>query len=731
MRRSLLILILCLRLDAADTWEAWWSRAEADLRRPDRQAALAVRSADPPPPGAGGLALAHHRLLLAWLAGDASAGGHLAALRNASLPAIALLAPGTTLAAVPGLPAAPGDGFHPAVAAGGPPELSALAAKTASLRGNDAAAAVNDTLRELRWRDMLWGLQPEEARRRTGLAAAPTPIPQLEVECMEAATYALLDNDGYFRRNALPQPADRAFAARVGATCPPPWRVIAWWIATEAPKGSQPRQAGERAVALVARISAAARSHSALLRLALPSLEHWAAGRRWERRFGLTGEITAMVAVLRQHLDDPAAAAADLTAFQRAAAAWLAETAWAERPIYADDSWVGLANRRNPLAPALAAWERLATRLSLWAAANTAVGRRLPAWQDAEAAEALARLETLQPDLAAAREELGAADVSRHCGEALDAMLLQVRTALTTHRAVLAGQRAGETRVLAALQRRDRALAAIASARSGIASAEADLALVVGAPIASLPLSCGLGEPLASAPGRSDEAAVDAPLLAALAAEPWKGLAARLVELRRSAAAEVVPTWQLLRRRHAIFAALAATGHPDLDAIAADLASDGASASAAMLAAARHAPAVPPAIEAAVQAWLAAAARPAAGRQAPPARPLTREQGDERFMCLAAELGDPWRHLAALLIEARRDPLPVLARQEALTAIAAPDAELAALARDAAALLRGLCHYVAAAHLELAAAPDPQARQRYLAAARAWIAANPVEPRTP
>lgn len=730
MRRALVLVLIAVGLAAAEGWETWWQRAERDLLLTDRTAARTARAADPPLPGAGGLALAHHRLLLAWLGGDASAGGHLAAVRAESHRAIVLLAPGSPLAE---LPLKPGDaaGFHPAVAVGGPSELSELAGKAATLRGNDAAAAVSNALYELRWRDMLWGLQPDEARRRTGLAIAPTPIPALEVECMEAAMYVLIDNDGFFRRHQLPRPADRAFAARVGATCPPPWRAIAWWIAREAPKASQPRLAGERALGLAGRIGDAARSHPVLLRLAMPSLEQWAAGRRWERRFGLTGEVTAMVAVLRQLLDDPAGAAADMAAFQRAGSAWLAETVWTERPVYSDDFWVGLANRRGALAPALAAWERLAARMTVWAAANAALGRRLPAWNDAEAADALARLEALAPDVAAVREELGAASVSRHCGEALDAMLQHVRTALTTHRAVLAAQRAGETRVLAALQRRDSALAAVATARTGMARCEADLALVVAAPVASLPLSCGLGEPLAAAPGRSDEAAIDAALLAALTEDPWRALAARLVALRRTAAAEVVPTWQQLHRRHALFVGLATARHPDLDAIAADLASDGASASAAMLAAARHAPGIPPAVDQAVLAWLTAAARPVAGRQTPPAREPTREQYTERFMCLAADLGEAWTHLAALVIESRHDPLPVLARQEALTAIAAPDAELAALAREAAVLLRGLGHYVAAAHLDLAAAPDLQARQRYLAAARAWLAAIAAEPLTP
>jgi hypothetical protein len=731
MARALVLILFAAVLAAAEGWETWWQRAERDLQLADRAAARAARAADPPPPGCGGLALAHHRLLLAWLGGDASAGGHLAAVRNASIPCIALLAPGTRLAAAPGLPADGGMGFHPAVAMGGPPELGELAGKVATLRGNEAAAAVSNVLYELRWRDMLWGLQPEEAKRRTGLASAPAPLPQLEVECMEEAMYALLQDDDYYRRNRLPQPSDRAFAARVGAACPPAWRPIAWWIARESPKASQPRAAAERALALTARIGAAARSHAGLLRLAMPGLQHWADGRRWERRFGLTNEVAAMVTVLRQHLDDPVAAASDMAAFQRAGAAWLAETAWADRPTYSDEFWIGLCNRRSALAPAVAAWERLAVRLSAWAAENAAAGRRLPAWSDAEAAAALERLAALDPELAAAREELSAADASRHCGEGLFAMLVQVRTALTTHRAVLEAQRAGQTRVLAALQRRDSALAAIATARSTIAAAEADLALVAGSPVASLPLSCGLGEPLATAPGRSDESAIDTPLLDALAEEPWRALAVRLVGLRRSAAAEIIPTWQQLRRRHALFASLAAAGHPDLDAIAADLARDGANASAAMLTGARRAPAIPPAVDSAVQAWLVAAARPAAGRQAVPAREPTREQHTERFMCQAADLGNDWGHLAALVIESRRDPLPVLARQEALTAIAAPDAELAALARESAVLLRGLGHYVAAAHLDLAAKPDPQARQRYLAAARAWIAAVPAEPRTP
>jgi len=66
-----------------------------------------------------------------------------------------------------------------------------------------------------------------------------------------------------------------------------------------------------------------------------------------------------------------------------------------------------------------------------------------------------------------------------------------------------------------------------------------------------------------------------------------------------------------------------------------------------------------------------------------------------------------------------------------LTAIAAPDAELAALARDGAALLHHLRHFVAEAHLRLAADPDPQARQRYLAAARTWLTAEIAERRTP
>lgn len=725
MRRALVLLLIAVGLAAAEGWETWWQRAERDLQLADRTAARAARAADPPPPGSGGLALAHHRLLLAWLGGDATAGPTLAAVRAESHRSIRLLAPGTPLAATTDLPPAAGAGFHQAVMAGGPPELATFAAAMQQKRGDAMVWAVHDALRELHWRDVLWVQEPAEARRTTGLDQAPAFIPPLEAECLYAAAQCLADDQEYQF-----DPAERAFAARVGATCPPPWQDVAWWIALKSPVASQPRAAAEQALALAARISAAARSHAALLRLAMPALEVWATDRRWQRRFGLTVEAAAMVAMLRQHLDDPPGAAAAMAAFQAAGTAWLAETAWESRRSDTDDSWIGVCNRRGALAPAIAAWAGLSDRLATWAAANAALGRRLPGWSDAEAATALARLEALEPELATAREGLAAGPLSRACWEGLQAMLAQVRTALTTHRVVLAAQRAGETRVLTAIDRRDTAVSAVAAARTSLAKAESALALINGASIPSLPVSCGLGEPLASAPGRSDVADIDQPLLSALAAEPWHAVAVRLVAMRRAATAEVAPTWQQLRRRHALFAALGAAGHPDLDLIAADLTSDGATASAAVLRSARRSPAIPPSVETAVQAWLATAARPASGRQSPPARALTADERTERFMCLAAACGDSWSDLAAQLIESPADPA-VLARQEALTAIAAPDAELAALARDGAALLHHLRHFVAEAHLRLAADPDPQARQRYLAAARTWLTAEIAERRTP
>jgi len=261
-------------------------------------------------------------------------------VRAESHRSIRLLAPGTPLAATTDLPPAAGAGFHQAVMAGGPPELATFAAAMQQKRGDAMVWAVHDALRELHWRDVLWVQEPAEARRTTGLDQAPAFIPPLEAECLYAAAQCLADDQEYQF-----DPAERAFAARVGATCPPPWQDVAWWIALKSPVASQPRAAAEQALALAARISAAARSHAALLRLAMPALEVWATDRRWQRRFGLTVEAAAMVAMLRQHLDDPPGAAAAMAAFQAAGTAWLAETAWESRRSDTDDSWIGVCAR--------------------------------------------------------------------------------------------------------------------------------------------------------------------------------------------------------------------------------------------------------------------------------------------------------------------------------------------------------------------------------------------------
>lgn len=726
--RVLLACCLVATLAAEDAWVSWWRRAEADTVRADRGAALAARRADPPPAAAGGLALAHHRLLLAWLGGDAAAAGHLAALRTQAGAVVHLLDPAIACPPLEGATPAEPAVFSAAVAAGAPADASAIAGNLTGKRGFEAGAGVLDGLTFLRRRDLLWALQPEEARRRTGLERAPVPLPRLEAECLLAAADAVQDADNCLRPYHVPTAAAWAFLYRVGVACPDPYRRLAWWISLRTPLD---KTANVAAVAIARQAAEVAARQPALLQLALPALTAWGERRRTARRFGMTTEADALVAIVRLHLERPAEAAAADQAYLAAADRFLAESAWPPpAPESAEDEeYYGgppLSNRRGSLVKALGDWQTLCDVVTGWSGANVAGGRRLEAWDDAAAARAAEGLRALRPVLTSALDSGFHTDASEPCTTAAKEILAAAGEAIAAQRAVLAAQAAGETRVLAAMRRRDDALRTITARARTLAAAEADMALIYGAAVATFPASLGLGEVIVPVRGRSDGAeAADAALQGALRA-PWDALARRLVALRREAAIDPGQAWNTLRRQHDTYAALAAARHPDLDLIATDLAREGAEASAVVLAAARAGSGIPAEVDAAVRAWIAATARPSTGRQQPPDRSPTVKQLGERFLVSCADLGSQWSVLGAALFEAS-DPAARLAEQDALLAITAPDPGTAALMRAAADLLGNEVHLVAEAHLRLAADPDPAAHRRYVAAARAWIAAMQAE----
>lgn len=727
MRMMLLLLTMFVSVHASeDAWVSWWRRAEADLQRPDHAATLDARRADPPPPAAGGLALAHHRLLLAWLAGREHAAGNLAAVRRMAAPALRLLDPAIPCAEVPGAPARADERFCLVLPE---PCQAPTAEALRELAGSpDPIGYVLDILNAERRARILWEQEPAEARRVTGLAAPPAWVGPADAEALAAAAEALTDPE---RRWHVVSPAGWACRWRVGNGCPPAYRTVAVWMTVHLGKAGV-----EHALEAIRAASVLSVARPDLVRRVMPALQRWADRRRVARRFGLTTEIEAAVAVLRLHLEDPPAAARADQAFAAAFEAYLRENAWPEPAAAgADDGYSGppIINRRGELAPALSDWQALCVAVAGWAARNVGIGRRLEAWTPAEAGSAADALAALEPVLTAARDS-GFHAFPAPCGDHAAGILAAAGQAIAAQRAVLSAAAAGEVRILGAIAQRDAALQRIAALRRELVGAEQRLALVAGAPVASFPLRLGLGEAATPAPAAHGEAAdgSDQALAAALTTPPWDALAGRLIALHQGGGSDLPGLWAALRRRHAAFVALAARRHPDLDAVAADLVRDGAVATAAMLSAARTATEIPAPVAQAVERWLAAAARPTAGTQAaPPGAVLDPELAKERLLLTATDLGPAWAVLAADVVENNRRSLATAAvdEQEAVTAEAIGDHVAAAAALAAADLFDGEYHLVAGAYLRIAARPDPGRRTRYLAAARAWVATFPQESR--
>lgn len=718
--RLAVMLAVLAPLGAGDAYLGWRARVDADLAAAAAGAARpplrAARLADPPPAGAGGIALAHQRLVLAWLDGAEHAGGHLAAVRRDEDAVLALVDAHAAPVPIPGLDPA-GAGFCAAAFAdlGGP---------VASWAGRRGAGLADECAGELHRR------RESAARRAEGRAAdaavLPPPAPA-DRQALVQGVAALRDPDDEAAKAWSAH--DHALAWRVASTCPAPYAVLAQWQATGAGWTASPRAAAEESIRRLRQAMAVMRDASARLRPLLPLFDAWAARRSHARAFGWTDEATALAAILRLHLEDPATASRADARFLAAVAVHLRQRPWppddqADLIRAADIPPVATAG--DP-APVLADWAAVVGAVSAWSARNAATGSPLAGWDATAAAAAHDAFAAMRASIrdAVSGLSLGASDYGLY--QAVTAWLDLADQAMMLHRAGLAAgptPAAGER-----LRLRDRMLARLRDARINLAGEEAALASIAGAPVPSLPLALGLGEQPAPGGRLRHEAdpGIDAALRSAAgpAGTDWAVVAERLIAIRRAGAEDPGRAWQRLTDRLAACARLAGDA-PDRDLLAADLVHDGAATWSALLRLSRAGQDPPRPLAEAVAAWIAAARRPGAATLEPPAGRPDPVLAAMRFRSVAGGCAAGYPYLAARLIEsddlagARR----TLAEQEAFTALPTVPPEQAEEADAAAYWLRRMRHTVAAAYVAVLAVPDPGSRRRsaYLAAARTWIA---------
>lgn len=713
MCARVLLLLCCLALAAtaeADPYVAWWRRADAALA-----AGVAVRL-DSPPAAAGGAALAHHRVLLAWLAGDADVrarlGGLLAALRGAGAGAVRMLDPDAPLAAVP----AAGEAAWQPEVLGGPDAWRAFVAQ------QDEAGYLAYAPGTWRDQEIAWQLDPAGAAERSGSEQPPPPVPADESEAVRFVA-ALLARE--------PDPVDRLYVSapgqvfryRVHRDCAAPWWPIAERLSRNLDQFSTPRAgitATGRDLLLLAEAAAA---RPAMVRLVLPAFTLWA------HRCATTmvklvrsDDPQTGLALLARCADDPAVAQREVAAVRRHLADFVAALPADGPPLESEAPGELPITLRSGTQELSEAQATVVAELARLAEANHAVGRPLAEWRALDVALATARLDACAEAIAEADAILFGTVV----GPGID-ISLPTQGGLTdvveaTRAALSAQARALQQPGLCSTHARERALEHLAGTYASWYAGMPQLARVLAgagvAPVPLPPLHLGLGEGQVRCPVGWEDAAQrdDQALLLACPADPARSVAAHLVALRRAGtpAAGLVAAWQRTQRRYAAYRALAEAGRPDLALIA----EGAAPVTTALVAAARSATVLAP--EADLRTWLAAAARPLPGRLSPP-------PGDEPWLATeillvqAADLGGPWQTIARWIHEGGAQAGDRLATAERLLQVQAVDGPLRAAADLVAHWAEGQRRPVVRAFAE-GAADGWTGRDRFLAIARTYVA---------
>jgi hypothetical protein len=707
-----LLLVCCLSLAAtaeSDPYATWWRSADAALA-----GGAAVQLA-PPPVAAGGEALAHHRVLLAWLAGDASdrarLGGLLTALRSATAQAVRVLDPTTPLATVPTAGTA---AWQPEIL-GGPEAWQAYVAQQVEA---DRLASAPWTWRD---RELAWQIDPVGAAARSGADQPPPPVDADERALVRFAAALLA---------AEPDPADRLYVSapaqvfryRVRRDCAAPWWPVADRLSSNLDAFSTPRAGITATGRDLLLLADAAAARPAMVRLILPAFSLWAQ-RCATTMVKLVRSDDPLLgcALLARCADDPAAARREIAAVRRHLedfVAALPEDGPPLEPEEAAEVPITLRSGTRDLAAALA---QVSTALAGLAGANHAVGRPLADWRALDVALATARLDACAERISEADALL--ADVA--IGPAVDLVcptlgdlygtIEAMREALSAQaRAVQQpGPRSAHARSLAL----ERLADAYAAWYSGLPQLARILAGAGADTVPLPPLHLGLGEGQVACPaGWVDEAQRDdQALLQACPADPARSVATRLIALRQAGtpAAGLAGAWQRIQRRYAAYRILADADRPDLALIAAGM----APVSAALIAAARTGAA--PAPEDAVRAWLAAAARPLPGRLSPPAsdEPWL---ATEVLLAQAADLGGPWQTIARWIEEGGVQAGDRLTTVERLLRVQAADGPLLAAANLVAHWADGQRRPVVQAFAAGAAA-GWTGGDRFLAIARTYL----------
>lgn len=692
MRIALLLCCLAVAGAADDAYAAWWRRADAALVAGD---AARVRG-DPPPAAAGGEGLAHHRVLLAWLGGDARVrdrlGGLLAAVRAASGAAVRLIDPGAPLSPVPGAGAA----LWADAVAGGPPDWQAHVRMCAA--DGDPMSAAGLWLE----RSRLWSADPVAAAARFG-GERPQPLPEAELDAVLFACYAIQGGDG----ERWPSPAAQAFRYRVRADCAEAW----WPVADELSWDGRPGASG----ADILRLAEAATGQSAAMRLVLPALAMWAHRCENEGAWLVrTGLPRRGFDLLRHCLDEPVRAGDEIRAVRRHLAALTAALPdeAAEEP--AEDLGSPI-QERIAAAAAAQALREAAAAVQAFAAGNAAVEGPMALWGAGQIAAAEERIAACEEALAGPMEALQQVVIGND--SAWQPTMDGIDWVLVCARAVVQAVR--EARPAALASARAELHEAYAGWHARLAVAAGVIAAANGGEQPMPPRHLGLGEAPCPAPAGWRDAAVadDEALLAACSGAEARLVAAHLVALRRAGAgrADLADAWRRLQRRRDAYARLAAAGRPDLDLIAADAQ---APVGAALIAAVRGGGAIAP--DAAVRSWMAAASRPLAGTL-PPVAVDRAWIARETLLMRAAGLSAPWQTIARWIAEGGERAGDRLALAERLLQLRAAEGPLHAAAGIVGAWAAGNRRIVAAAFATAAAAGWPDA-DRFLALARAHVA---------
>jgi hypothetical protein len=720
--RAGLLLLLVIALgagEAADPYAAWWRRADAAL--------VAGRSApglDAPPEAAGGEALLHHRLLVAWLAGDGEVrgriGGLLERVRARCHAAVSILDPAIACTSVPGA----GDARWVVEGAGGPPLWRDRLVAAASAGG---AKALEDVLEgwfdhELTWRSQI----PEVARERTKLTQAPPEVPQREREAVIFAMLVMAEGGVWPAYETWRSPAGQVLRYRLRRDCGPAWARVGDYIS----EGTRSLQGGELGVrASVGRIfplAEAVRRCGPSARAALPALADWAQRRLAEREIGWTWQVGAAVDLIRASLDDPAGAEARERLARRHVEDFLASLPQLPEPEVDDTTWLRV-YRVVTGAGETVTWLGAAARmLETWAQGNHALGLPLSAWSTEQVGEASARLDAL---VAAGPDEISLPDAglawkSAPPGADIFAPVREVisaaRQALAARAAELAQPEVGTRRAA-----RARALVELAQAHAQLAAMLPGAATVIARagqamPLPAPPRHLALGEAAAPPPtgwSEGDLGAATAALRAA-SAGGWAPITAHLIASHavHGDPLAVAASWRRLLRRHALFAELAATRHPDLPAVATG------PLSVHLVAVAVPGSQPPP--REAVAAWLRAIGRPVAGSVRPASAP-TRSQLIDAWRAGLCDLPRWWIVLGNWVDEG--DVRQRLATIELLTALPMRDARDRAVAEAFAPWAECWQHTVAWG-LASAAAHGWEGRDAFLAAARNLVASLEATP---